>query len=94
MKRLKLFGAVAFITMLGGCASPVSFSDGLRNRVFIPCTDDAFCFRNTYGIAQERNCNEFPVTFRNNEYEYRSNKYEWIYQTKELRTVDPTILYH
>ena len=80
MNRAKLIGAVGIITMLAGCVGPVHVSDGTRDRVFVPCTDDAFCFRNTYGIVQEQNCNNFPVTFRNNEYEYKLNKYEWIYQ--------------
>jgi hypothetical protein len=80
MNRAKLIGALGILTMLAGCAMPVHVSDGTRERVFTPCADDAFCFRNTYGVVRELNCNEFPVTFRNEGFEYRSNKFEWVYQ--------------
>jgi hypothetical protein len=91
MNLTKLIGAVGMLTMLAGCAAPVHLSDGMNERVFTPCTDDAFCFRNSYGVAREHNCNEFPVTFRNNEFEYKSNKYEWIYQTTESVPASATV---
>ena len=93
MNRAKLFGAIGILTMLAGCATPVHLSDGMNERIFTPCTDDAFCFRNSYGVAREHNCNEFPVTFRNNEYEYKANKFEWIYQTNEAIPAGSVVTY-
>lgn len=49
MKRL-----LCLIVLLGavsGCAKPVVIDNGTQSRVFIPCTNDNLCFKDTYNVA-------------------------------------------
>lgn len=78
--------AVAGLLMVAGCAvsRPVEIEDGVRSRVFTPCTQDNLCFRNTYGVARDLYCGDYPVTYRSNDYEFESKRYEWIHQSHEV----------
>ena len=75
--------------VLAGCATPITLSDGTRTRIFVPCSNDALCIRNGYGIAREDSGNDYPVSFRNNEYEYTTKKREWILKSGEVTPPGP-----
>lgn len=81
MNKMKsLIGLLILTGSLSGCATPVAVTDGAHKRAFIPCSNDELCFRNTYGIARDNNCSDFPVSYRNDDREYTTTNYEWIYR--------------
>ena len=84
---------VTILSAVAGCAGPVVIDDGVRSRVFIPCTQDNLCFRNTYGVAWDNYCSNYPVSYRNNDYEYESRRVEWIYQPREYAPNPMTTVY-
>ncbi len=81
MKNVKrLIGLLVLTGALSGCATPVIVTDDAHLRAFIPCANDEFCFRNTYGIARDNYCSDFPVAYRNNDREFNTTNNELIYQ--------------
>lgn len=85
MNKLKcLLGLLILAGSLSSCATPVTVTDGVHSRAFIPCANDELCIRNTYGISRDYYCSDFPVSYRNNDAEYNSKRYEWIYQPKNI----------
>lgn len=80
MKRLLLFAAL--LGLSSGCATPLVIDNGTQTRVFTPCTNDNFCFRNTYNIAWDTghtfNNRDYPVTYRTKQTEYESNRVEYL----------------
>ncbi|HIJ80397.1 MAG TPA: hypothetical protein HPP76_01655 [Desulfuromonadales bacterium] len=93
MKAACLAALVVLVSVLAGCAGPVVIDDGVRSRMFIPCTQDNLCFRNTYGIARDWYCGDYPVTYRNNDNEFESRRYEWIYQPQVVGTNPRVVVY-
>ena len=80
-----LIGLLILAGLLSGCSAPVIVTDGVHIRAFIPCANDELCFRNTYGIARDNYCSDFPVTYRNDDREFNAQNYEWIYQSGSFR---------
>jgi len=84
-------------TIAGGCvATPVVVDNGTQSRIIIPCTNDALCVRNTYEIAKDvwcpQNClpgdyrcrRDYPVSYRSKNWEYETNRVEYIYMPRNL----------
>ena len=84
-------------TIAGGCvAKPVVVDNGTQSRIIIPCTNDALCVRNTYEIAKDawcpQNClpgdyncrRDYPVSYRSKNWEYETNRVEYIYTPRNL----------
>ena len=81
MKIVKsLIGLLVLAGSLAGCATPVMVTDGVHRRAFIPCANDEFCFRSTYGIVRDNYCSDFPVAYRNDDREFNTTNFELIYQ--------------
>lgn len=79
MNDVKYLAGLAIIAgFISGCASPLSVTDGVHKRAFIPCDKDELCFRNTYGIARDNSCSDFPVSYKNNDKEYITPNKEWV----------------
>lgn len=78
--RVGLIGLLLLAVSLSGCATPVTVTDGVHRRAFIPCSKDELCFRKTYGIARDNKCSDFPVAYRNDDRVYNTDKNEWLYQ--------------
>jgi len=79
MKRL--LWLISLLCVLNGCATPLVIDNGVQTRVFTPCTNNEFCFRDTYNITWDRMCqydHGFPVSYRSKQSEYESNKVEYI----------------
>jgi len=87
MKRLICL--VFLSSTISGCATPVIIDNGSQSRVFTPCTNNDFCFRDTYNIAWDNSrsccpdygrsyCPDYPVSYRSKQSEYESNKVEYI----------------
>ena len=76
----RLIGLLILAGSLSGCATPVMVTDEVHRRAFIPCVNDELCFRNTYGIARDNSCSDFPVAYRNNDREFTTANKEWIFQ--------------
>ena len=80
MKRWICF--VLLSCALTGCATPVVIDDGTRTRTFNPCTTDALCFRDSYSLVWDNWCfntqRDYPVTYRTKQYEYLSDRTEYI----------------
>ena len=83
-------GCAAKSFILDNDAKPVIIDNGVQRRTFTPCTDDRLCFRDSYEVAWDRLCNwnnqgtccshsDFPISHRNKQTEYESNKVEPIY---------------
>jgi hypothetical protein len=72
-------GLLIVVGLFSGCASSISVTDGVHKRAFIPCANDELCFRNTYGVARDNSCSDFPVTYKNNDKEYNTSNREWVY---------------
>ena len=94
-KILWCIGLIACVSVLASCcATPVVVEDGVRSRVFIPCTQDNLCFRNTYGVTRDNSCNsDYPVAHRNNDSVYDSTRYEWIYQPRAISNRPTDLIY-
>ena len=84
-------------TIAGGCvATPVVVDNGTQSRIIIPCTNDALCVRNTYEIAKDVWCpqnglpsdyrcrRDYPVSYRSKNWEYETNRVEYIYMPRNL----------
>lgn len=78
-KMICLIGILIMAGSLSGCATPVTVTDGVHSRAFIPCANDDLCFRKTYGIARDNSCSDFPVAYRNDDRVYNTDKNEWIH---------------
>lgn len=80
MKRL--IWSAFLLSFLSGCATPLIIDNGTQSRVFTPCTNNDFCFRDTYSVAWENWCQndvrDYPVSYRTKQSEYESNKVEYI----------------
>lgn len=65
-----------------GCAAPLILDNGSQSRVFIPCTNNDLCFRDTYNVAWDNGCSynyrDYPISYRTKQSEYESNKVEYI----------------
>jgi hypothetical protein len=81
MKHLLLFIAL-MSTISGCCATPVVMDNGNQSKVFVPCTDNNLCFRDSYSVAWDNShsCYErdYPVSYRAKQSEYESNRVEYI----------------
>ena len=80
MKRLILF--ILLSSSISGCATPLIIENGNQSRIFTPCTSDDLCFRDGYQVAWDNwspgRSRDYPVSYRANQYEYLSNKAEYI----------------
>lgn len=80
MRRLIFFALLT--ASVSGCARPVIIENGTQSRVFTPCTNDNLCIRDSYNVAWDSFCyrdsRDYPVTYRSKQYEYESNRVEYI----------------
>ena len=88
MKRML---CLIFLSSFGfGCATPLIIDNGNQRRVFIPCTNDNLCFRDTYNIVWDNWCpnnyRDYPVSYRTKQSEYESSKVEYILLPKSIMT--------
>lgn len=95
-----LFGCLAGCCGVGSgvpnAAIPVVVDNGTQSRVLVPCTDDTLCVRNTYEVTKDVWCTEdrwfadqrcrrdYPVSYRSKNWEYETNKVEYIYMPRTL----------
>lgn len=81
MKRL-LYLIVLLGAVSGCCAKPVVIDNGTQSRVFIPCTNDNLCFKDTYNVAWDNWCpsmyRDYPVSYRTKQSEYESSRVEYL----------------
>lgn len=72
-----LLGAIS-----GCCAKPVVIDNGTQSRVFIPCTNDNLCFKDTYNVVWDKGCSsayrDYPISYRTKQSEYESNRVEYL----------------
>lgn len=84
MKRL--FCLIALAGFVSGCAKPMIIGNDTQTRVFTPCTNDNLCFRDSYNIAWDYTCltnvSDYPVSYRSKQFEYQSNRVEYILKQK------------
>ena len=80
MKRL--LSILVLLGAVSGCAKPVVIDNGTQRRVFIPCTNDNLCFKDTYNVAWDNWCpsiyRDYPVSYRTKQSEYESNRVEYL----------------
>lgn len=84
---IRLLFLVILLGSIPGCAKPLVIDNGVQSRVFTPCTNDNFCFRDTYNIAWDSWCpmteRDYPVSYRTKQREYESNRIERILMPTE-----------
>lgn len=97
MRVCLVLAAVLMATIMAGCvATPVTVDNGTQSRILVPCTNDALCVRNTYEVAKDvwcpQNClpgddlcrRDYPVSYRSKNWEYETNRVEYIYMPRNL----------
>ncbi len=73
-------------SIISGCTTPLLIDNGAHSKVFIPCENEIFCFRDTYNIAWDNwcpnSCRNFPVSYRSKHSDYESNHTEYLLTPK------------
>jgi hypothetical protein len=68
--------------IISGCTTPLLIDNGAQSKVFIPCENEIFCFRDAYNIAWDNWCpnsfRDFPVSYRSKHSDYESIFTEYI----------------
>lgn len=85
MRSLLFACALLLLAITSGCtcyhAQEANYGARCADRT--DCRQNQLHTSNTYGIARDSCCSDFPVTFRNYEYsENRYQRYEWIFQPR------------
>ena len=98
MKAFLFLVAAVVASTLFGCANgarPVMVDNGTQSRMLIPCTNDNLCVRSGYEVAKDAWCSkgcaagdkccnqDYPVSYRSKNWEYESNRYEYINNTHQ-----------
>lgn len=100
MKISLMFVVLLMVAITCGCvATPVVVDNGIQSRVIVPCTNDSLCVRNTYEVAKDVWCThnsclqgyanfacclDYPVSYRSKNWEYETDRFEYIYKSRNL----------
>ena len=83
LKKLFLLSLIGIL--MTGCATSTVLSDGTRTKVLTPCSNNTVCLtENLYDIVWDRNCADYPISYRAKNYEYDSMRTEYIYRQTVL----------
>jgi hypothetical protein len=97
MRTCLIFLLLLVAAITGGCvATPVVVDNGTQSRILVPCVNDTLCVRATYEVARDVWCptdcvsgdvrcrRDYPVSYRSKNWEYETNRVEYIYLPRTL----------